>query len=37
MSHFNTRLVWDGAGPGHWDVVLTEMTEDHARLLVTMG
>jgi hypothetical protein len=36
MSHFNTRLVWDRAGDGHWDVVLTEMTDGRARLLATM-
>ncbi len=36
MGTFNTRLVWNCAGDGHWDVVLTEMTDGSARLLATM-
>ena len=37
MGTFNTRLVWNCAGDGHWDVVLTETTEGSARLLATMS
>ncbi len=36
MGTFTTRMVWDGSRDGHWDVVLTEMTEGCARLLAKM-
>ena len=36
MGKFNTRLVWDGAGDGHWDVLLTEMTEGRTSVRATM-
>ncbi len=36
MGTFATRMVWDGSRDGHWDVVLTEMTEGSARLLAKM-
>ncbi len=29
-------MVWDGSRDGHWDVVLTKMTEGSARLLAKM-
>ena len=33
---FSTRMAWDGSGDGHWDVVLTEMTDGRARVLATI-
>jgi len=36
MSRFETRMTWNGSGNGHWDVVLTEMTNGRARLLATI-
>ena len=32
MGTATTKMVWDGTGDGHWDVVLTEMTEGRARV-----
>ena len=36
MGTFTTKMVWDGTGDGHWDVVFTEMTEGRACVLATI-